>query len=199
MGYYVNPSLIANEAGADQYYGLPTGTLEALGTSESSQGTNTGRLGNIFQVLPSTAADPGYGLSGVNGNDPYSVGAYLRALINGPGGGSVANGLALYQGRPIGSTGNNAMTQFLNGIGAGAGAGVAAGLGGALGPLGTILGASPAATQAGASVTPSLLAIALRVAFVVLAIIMIGLGLAAIALKDSPQGVALSLAKKVIK
>lgn len=107
-------SLLQAEAGADAYYGLPSGTLEALGASESAQGTNLGTIGNIFQVLPSTATNPGYGLSSVNGNDPFSVGAYLSALINGPGGGSVQQGISLYQG---GAAPNQTMSQFLNTLG----------------------------------------------------------------------------------
>lgn len=112
-------SLLTSESEADSYYGFPAGTLEALGQSETSNGVNLGSIGNIFQVTPATAANPGYGVASVNGNDPFSVGAYLSALINGPGGGSVANGLALYQGRPVGSTGNNAMSAFLTDLGNG--------------------------------------------------------------------------------
>jgi hypothetical protein len=130
-----NPALLSSEAAADAQFGFPPGTLEALGMSETSQGTNLGTIGNIFQVTPSTAANPGFGLSGVNGNDPFSVGAFLNALVQGPGQGSLANGLALYQGRPIGSTGNTAMSSFLSSLGtmnsgglslSGVGAGVAA-------------------------------------------------------------------------
>lgn len=104
-------SLQAAEAGADALFGFPPGTLEALGASESSQGTNLGSIGNTFQVLPSTAANPGYGLSSVDGNDPYSVGAYLSALQQGPANGSLAGALSLYQG---GGTPNAAMSSFLS-------------------------------------------------------------------------------------
>lgn len=110
--------LLTDEAGADAYYGLPSGTLEALGASESGQGRNLGSIGNVFQVVPSTAANPGYGLSSVNGNDPYSVGAYLSALLHGPANGSLPAALSLYQGNGNnpGYTGTNAaMSNFLSG------------------------------------------------------------------------------------
>lgn len=152
--------------------------MAALGASESGNGINLGSLGNVFQVLPSTAANPGYGLSAVDGNDPMSVGAYLSALIKGPGGGSVANGLALYQGRDQGTTGNNAMTAFLNSIG----------LSGVNGLLGR-----PTAGQAGSGAPAysggAWTGYALQIGAALLALILIGLGVAAIALKDSPAGV----------
>lgn len=112
-------SLLDDEAGADAYYGFPAGTMAALGTSESSQGANLGSLGNIFQVTPSTAAQPGYGLSGVDGNNPMSAGAYLNALYQGPAGGNMASAMSLYQtGSPNpGYTGNTAMASYLAGLG----------------------------------------------------------------------------------
>lgn len=186
--------LSQQEAASDTYYGFPAGTLEALGASESSNGLNMGSLGNVFQVLPSTAADPGYGITGVNGNSPQSVGAYLSALINGPGGGSVANGLALYQGRPIGSTGNSAMSSFLASIGANASTGANAGLTGALGALGLGPGINPA--NLGSNPAATTLATVLRIAFAILALTLIALGIAALALKSDPGKLAVQVASK---
>jgi hypothetical protein len=133
--------LLSGEAAADSYYGFPPGTMAALGASESSQGTNLGSLGNIFQVTPATAAQPGYGLSSVNGNDPMSTGAYLSALFNGPGQGNMASTMSLYQtGYPNpGYTGNPAMAGFLGSLTGGGGAG---GVGGATSLLGGAGGGS---------------------------------------------------------
>jgi hypothetical protein len=91
-------SLLDDEAGADAQYGFPSGTLEALGATESSQGTNLGSIGNVFQILPSTAAKPGYGLGQLDGNNAYDAGAYLSALQNGPANGSLSQAFAMYQG-----------------------------------------------------------------------------------------------------
>jgi hypothetical protein len=91
-------SLLDDEAGADAQYGFPSGTLEALGATESSQGTNLGSIGNVFQILPSTAANPGYGLGQLDGNNAYDAGAYLSALQNGPANGSLSQAFAMYQG-----------------------------------------------------------------------------------------------------
>lgn len=184
-----NTLLLQQEANADRKYGFPSGTMAALGASESSQGTRLGSLGNIFQVLPSTAANPGYGLSGVNGNDPNSVGAYLSALINGPGGGSVASGLSLYQGRPAGSTGNNAMSSFLAFLAGGA-------PGGQSGGVGAYAQASGVTGTAGA--TDGLTGGLLRVLVAVLAIALIALGVAALALKSDPASIAAGAVGAVI-
>jgi hypothetical protein len=110
-------SLLDDEAGADAQYGFPAGTLEALGATESSQGTNLGSIGNVFQILPSTAAKPGYGLTGpLDGNNAYDAGAYLSALENGPANGSLSAAFAMYQGgagnpTPYGS--NTPVAEFL--------------------------------------------------------------------------------------
>jgi len=172
--------LLQQESAADRYYGFPSGTMATLGTSESSQGTNLGSIGNIFQVTPSTAANPGYGLTSVDGNNPMSVGAYLSALIHGPGGGSVANGLALYQGRPVGSTGNDAMSSFLNWLG---GHGMVMPDTGSTGVPSASMGA--------------MTALALRLLIAVLALVLIGLGLAALALKSDPGRIAVKAATGV--
>lgn len=74
------------------------GSLAALAGSESSYGTNLGTIGNVFQVLPSTASSPGYGLSSVNGNDPMSVGAFFSSILYGPAQGNYAQAYAIYQG-----------------------------------------------------------------------------------------------------
>ena len=112
-------SLLGDESYADNLYGFPAGTMAALGMSESNQGTNLGSIGNIFQVTPSTAAQPGYGLTSVDGNSPTSVGAYLNALWQKLGGG-VANLPAAIQQYQGGSAPNAAMSSFLGGLGGGA-------------------------------------------------------------------------------
>jgi hypothetical protein len=173
-------SLEQQEAAADAFYGFPAGTMGALGMSETTNGQNLGSIGNIFQVLPSTSRQPGYGLSGVNGNDPMSVGAYLSALINGPGGGSVANGLALYQGRPIGSTGNQYMSSFLSGLAGLAGGKQAVTSGTGFSSVG------PSSTKNFFGITGDIF---LQVLVGLTAIIFIALGVAALVLKTDPIGV----------
>lgn len=113
-------SLVSEEAGADQLYGFPAGTMQALGETESSNGANAGSIGNIFQIEPATAANPGYGLGPLNGNDPYSAGSYLSALESGPAGGSLSTALAMYHGGASSPTPYGASTpigQLLAGIG----------------------------------------------------------------------------------
>lgn len=108
-------SLADIEAAADRVFGFPSGTLNALGVSESGNGANTGTLGNIFQVTPATASNPGYGLSSVNGNDPMSVGAYLSAL-QGANGGNLGAALYQYQGAGVAgnpTTPNSGLSGFL--------------------------------------------------------------------------------------
>lgn len=112
----MSASLLQQEAAADAAYGFPAGTLEALGATESSQGTNLGSIGNVFQILPSTAANPGYGLGQLDGNNPMDAGAYLNALLQGPAGGNLATAFAMYQGgagnpTPYGS--NTPVANFL--------------------------------------------------------------------------------------
>lgn len=88
----------SDAAAADALYGFPPGTLEALAGTESTYGTNTGTIGNTYQIEPATAANPGYGLGQLDGNNAYDAGAYLSALTNGPGGGDLSTGLAMYHG-----------------------------------------------------------------------------------------------------
>jgi hypothetical protein len=129
--------------------------MAALGASESSQGQNLGSLGNIFQVLPSTAANPGYGLSGVNGNDPFSVAAYVSALLK-KAGGNLQQAIGAYQG---GGAPNTAMASFLTSQGysvpsagntmivqGGAGVGGGTGVGGTAGAAGAVSPSTSPAT-----------------------------------------------------
>ena len=85
---------------ADIQYGLPVGTTFAVAGTESSYGQNVGSIGNIFQVQPSTASNPGFGLGTLDGNNPYDAASYLSAIYNGPANGNVANAIALYQNGP---------------------------------------------------------------------------------------------------
>lgn len=87
-------SLLSQEAAADAAFGFAPGTMEAQGQIESGNGTNMGSIGNIFQVVPSTASQPGYGLTSVDGNDPFSVAAYDAALAKVTG--SLGGGLEAY-------------------------------------------------------------------------------------------------------
>jgi hypothetical protein len=77
----------------------------------------------VFQILPSTAANPGFGLTGpLDGNNPYDAGAYLNALLTGPANGSLATAFAMYQGGPGNPTpygSNTPVSAFLSSLGSG--------------------------------------------------------------------------------
>jgi len=118
MSYSLS-NLINEQQAADNYYGFPSGTLTALGQTESSNGTNLGSIGNVYQILPSTAANPGYGLSSLNGNSSFDAGAYLNALWKGPANGDLATAFAMYQGgagNPTPYASGTPVSNFLNSL-----------------------------------------------------------------------------------
>lgn len=205
----MSSSLSSSEAAADVFYNFPAGLLEALGMSESSNGANTGSLGNVFQVTPSTAADPGYGLSGVNGNSAMSVGAFLSALIQKAG--SVAGGVDLYQDWAAnGGSPNASMSSYLNSIGQGSivsslttgltntAVGTVQAVTNPLGWLTDQITGTPA-TSSTSSGSGNFTGIALQIAVVLLAILFIVIGIAALALKSDPVQAATKIAGTVVK
>lgn len=117
--------------------------MEYIGTKESSQGTNLGTIGNIFQVLPSTAVDPGYGLSYVDGNSASSTAAYVAALEQ-ANGGSLSAALSQYSG---GAYNGSDMASVLDGSTAGSTAGVS----GTTGTTGSTSTGSTGSTSTGAT------------------------------------------------
>jgi hypothetical protein len=165
-------TLLADENSADSLYGFPSGTMAALGGAESSQGTNLGTIGNIFQILPSTAANPGYGLPPLDGNSAISAGSYLNALYQGPANGNLATAYGMYQGgagNPTAYPGSGPVGQFLSSLGtdstaAGYGSGAGNGAGVAFGGSGSVVGnisgeggntVSGSGSGSGSSLTPA--------------------------------------------
>jgi soluble lytic murein transglycosylase-like protein len=91
-------------------YGVPPGLFSAVISAESSwnpyaYNSASGATG-IAQILPSTAASPGYGLSSPNSGDPISSlsfsAQYLRALYDRAG--TWVGALQLYSGASNGAT-----------------------------------------------------------------------------------------------
>lgn len=207
--------LVSEETAADTYYGFPSGTMAALGATESSQGSNLGTIGNIFQITPATSANPGYGLGVLNGNSAMDAGAYLAALFNGPANGSISTALAMYQGGPANPTPYGSTTpvaSFLSSLGLGGSTSAA-----------TVTPASSTSPQTvaqdsfwnwlfGGQVTSPVTGkqitlqggvlgssggVVLRVGVAVLAFVLFAVGIAALALKSDPAKVVQQAVSKV--
>lgn len=206
--------LLSEEAAADSYYGFPSGTMAALGATESSQGTNLGTIGNIFQIEPATATSPGYGLSSLNGNSAFDAGAYLSALLTGPANGNLATATAMYQGgpgNPVPYSASSPMGQFLSDLGLGGGTSSTgpannsvntlstpetAGQGVGSQPSGSTAGVGAVGTAITQGLESALLWAAspfIRVLILLFAIILVTIGLAALALKTEPAQVVRKL------
>jgi soluble lytic murein transglycosylase-like protein len=99
-------------ASLDQKYGLPTGTMYGTMLAESGGNSNSvsksGAVG-LFQVLPSTAASPGYGLESFDPKNPEGAAAYLGKM-NQMAGGDIMRASAMYNAGPKGNA-NNPETQ----------------------------------------------------------------------------------------
>ena len=96
-------------AKVDAAFKYPLGTMSSLMRVESdgkvnARNTESGAIGP-FQVLPSTAADPGYGLKAGDPYDPMFSAAYLDKMRQ-LSGGSLAGGLAKYNAGPVGNPNN---------------------------------------------------------------------------------------------
>lgn len=93
---------------ADQKYGFPPGTMRSLAKTESNGDPHAvsprGATG-IFQMMPATQRQPGFGLPPLDPNDPMAAGAYLKKMIQ-LSGGDVNLGLARYNAGPAGNLNN---------------------------------------------------------------------------------------------
>lgn len=95
----------------DQKNGRPTGTLRAFLTAENSGDQATSPKGAVgrFQVLPTTAQKPGFGVAPFDPRDPEGVSNYVQALYNKAGGNMTK--LAQYYNAGPGGSPNNKETQ----------------------------------------------------------------------------------------
>lgn len=104
----VGPMSVDQLAQLDQKYGLPTGTAYGVMKAESNGNPNAvspaGAQG-LFQVMPSTAASPGYGLQPFNPKDPDGAMGYFAMLYK-KAGGDVNKAAAMYNAGPGGKFDN---------------------------------------------------------------------------------------------
>lgn len=106
------PLSVQQLSGLDEKYGLPTGTAYGLMAAESAGNPNAvspkGAQG-LFQVMPSTAAQPGYGLKAFDPKDPDGALSYFAKLYQ-KAGGDMTKALAYWNAGPGGNP-NNPETQ----------------------------------------------------------------------------------------
>jgi hypothetical protein len=163
----VSGSLTQYAETAANTYGVPYGLFSALIQGESGWNpnsvSNTGAIG-LGQILPSTATNPGYGVSGVSANQLYDPqtnldfsASYLRGLYNQSGSwlgavtgynlgpGNVGTGQLPYAGNSNQAAILNAAQQADSGSGSSSGFGDA-GFSGLPGTLGSIGGAADPST-----------------------------------------------------
>ncbi len=106
------PLSVQQLAGLDQKYGLPSGTAYGLMAAESSGNpdavSKTGAVG-LFQVEPTTAQQPGYGLKPFDPKDPDGALSYFATMYK-KAGGDMNKALAYWNAGPGGNP-NNPETQ----------------------------------------------------------------------------------------
>jgi soluble lytic murein transglycosylase-like protein len=106
------PLSVQQLKGLDDKYGLPSGTAYGLMSAESSGNpnavSNKGAQG-LFQVMPSTAAQPGYGLKPFDPKDPDGAMSYFAKMYQ-KAGGDMSKALAYWNAGPGGNP-NNPETQ----------------------------------------------------------------------------------------
>lgn len=106
------PLSVQQLSGLDQKYGLPSGTAYGLMSAESAGKpnavSNKGAQG-LFQVMPSTAQQPGYGLKPFDPKDPDGAMSYFAKMYQ-KAGGDMSKALAYWNAGPGGNP-NNPETQ----------------------------------------------------------------------------------------
>jgi len=99
----------------DQKYGLPAGTAYGLMNAESAGNPDAvspkGAVGQ-FQVMPSTAAQPGYGLKPFNPKDPDGAMGYFAKLYQ-KAGGDMSRALQMWNAGPGGNPDNPETKAFV--------------------------------------------------------------------------------------
>jgi len=108
QGYDYSP---ANLDRLDRQNGRPAGTLRAFLSAENSGDQAVSPKGAVgrFQVLPTTAQKPGFGVAPFDPRDPEGVSNYVQALYNKSGGDMKK--LAQYYNAGPGGNPNNKETQ----------------------------------------------------------------------------------------
>jgi hypothetical protein len=101
---------------ADQKFGFPPGTMEAIARVESNNNPNAvspkGAQG-IFQIMPATQRNPGFGLQQLNPNSAEDAGSYL-AKMRDLSGGDLQQAIAKYNAGPAGNLNNPETTNYVN-------------------------------------------------------------------------------------
>lgn len=104
-----------NEA-ADAKYGFPPGTMAAIAKVESNNNPKAvspkGAQG-IYQIMPATQKNPGFGLGRLDPNSPNDAGAYLAAMVK-HAGGDLVKGIGHYNSGPGGNLTNRETANYIN-------------------------------------------------------------------------------------
>lgn len=113
------PLSVQQLSGLDQKYGLPSGTAYGLMHAESNgnpdaQGPTRGgqKAQGLFQVQPTTAAQPGYGLKPFDPKDPDGAMSYFAAMYK-KAGGDMNKALAYWNAGPGGNPDNPETKAFI--------------------------------------------------------------------------------------
>jgi hypothetical protein len=98
--------------------GLPAGLWNQVKSAESNFNNNAvskkGAIG-ASQVMPATAAKPGFGLKPIDPRNPDAGAPYLKKMID-LAGGDVSKGLAMYNAGPNGNLKNSQTTAYVDKI-----------------------------------------------------------------------------------
>lgn len=113
------PLSVQQLAGLDQKYNLPAGTAYGLMHAESNgnpnaEGPTRGgqKAQGLFQVQPTTAAQPGYGLKPFDPKDPDGAMSYFAKMYQ-KAGGDMSKALAYWNAGPGGNPNNPETKAFI--------------------------------------------------------------------------------------
>lgn len=118
----VGPMSVSQLSALDQKYGLPAGTTYGLMNAESAGNpnavSNKGAQG-LFQVMPDTGAQPGYGLKAFDPKDPDGAMGYFAKMYQ-KAGGDMNKALGYWNAGPGGNPQNPETQGFIPKVMAGA-------------------------------------------------------------------------------
>lgn len=98
----------------DKQNGLPIGTMYGLMSAESSgqpDAVSSKGAQGLFQVMPDTAANPGYGLKAFDPKDPAGAAQYFAAMYK-KAGGDMTRALGYWNAGPNGNPNNSETKAF---------------------------------------------------------------------------------------
>lgn len=102
----------------DQKYGFPPGTVASLERAESNGNRNAvspkGAQG-LFQMMPDTQKQPGYGLGKLDPNNPEDAAKYLSKMRD-LSGGNLEGALAKYNAGPVGNPNNPETSSYVKNV-----------------------------------------------------------------------------------